>query len=141
MNVEEEFNRKKVEAEVVLEDEEKTEKLVNDAEKKFASDSSRFSKGNLKQLLEYIPLFISLVKSYARKEYRNIPLSTIVAVVAMLLYFVGGLLMMRYDSSITVGDITVLVTLLGRMYMPVNSLLNIQVDWMRSMAMFSRIFE
>ena len=89
MNVEEEFNRKKVEAEVVLEDEEKTEKLVNDAEKKFASDSSRFSKGNLKQLLEYIPLFISLVKSYARKEYRNIPLSTIVAVVAMLLYFVS----------------------------------------------------
>ena len=49
--------------------------------------------------------------------------------------------MMKYDSSLTVGDISVLVTLLGRMYMPVNSLLNIQVDWMRSMAMFTRIFE
>ena len=59
----------------------------------------------------------------------------------MLLYLVGGILIMQYDSSITVGDITVLVALLGKTYMPVNSLLNIQVDWMRSMAMFNRIFE
>ena len=49
--------------------------------------------------------------------------------------------MMRYDSALTVGDITVLVALLGRMYGPVNSLLNIQVDWIRAMAMFTRIFE
>ena len=41
----------------------------------------------------------------------------------------------------TVGDITVLVALLGRMYGPVNSLMNIQVDWIRSMAMFTRLFE
>ncbi|PPJ44826.1 ABC transporter, partial [Rhizobium sp. KAs_5_22] len=31
--------------------------------------------------------------------------------------------------------------LLGKMYGPVNQLLNIQVDWIRSMAMFTRIFE
>ena len=49
--------------------------------------------------------------------------------------------MMRYNSDLTVGDITVLVALLGRMYGPVNSLLNIQVDWIRSMALFSRIFD
>ena len=49
--------------------------------------------------------------------------------------------MMKYDSSITIGDISVLVALLGRMYMPVNSLLNIQVDWIRSMALFTRIFD
>jgi ATP-binding cassette subfamily B protein len=49
--------------------------------------------------------------------------------------------MMKYDSDLTVGDITVLVALLGRMYGPVNQLLNIQVDWIRSMAMFTRIFE
>ena len=59
----------------------------------------------------------------------------------MLLYLVGGILMMRYDSSLTVGDITVLVALLGKTYGPVNSLLNIQVEWMRSMALFTRIFE
>jgi len=48
---------------------------------------------------------------------------------------------MKYDSNITIGDISVLVALLGRMYMPVNSLLNIQVDWIRSMALFTRIFD
>ena len=59
----------------------------------------------------------------------------------MLLYLVGGILMMQYDQNITVGDITVMVALLGRMYGPVNQLLNIQVEWIRSMALFTRIFE
>jgi len=67
-------------------------------------------------------------------------LSTFTSIGPMLLYLVGGILMMRYDSSLTVGDITVLVALLGRMYGPVNQLLNIQVDWIQSMAMFTRIF-
>lgn len=68
-------------------------------------------------------------------------LHTVTNIGPMLLYLVGGILMMKYDSSLTVGDITVLVALLGKTYMPVNSLLNIQVDWMRSMALFSRVFE
>ena len=69
-------------------------------------------------------------------------LSTFSNIGPMLLYLVGGLLMFRYgNTSLTVGDITVLVALLGRMYGPVNSLMNIQVDWIRSMAMFTRIFE
>jgi ATP-binding cassette subfamily B protein len=59
----------------------------------------------------------------------------------MLLYLVGGILMMQYGQDLTVGDITVMVSLLGRMYGPVNQLLNIQVEWIRSMALFTRIFE
>ena len=68
-------------------------------------------------------------------------LNTVTNIGPMALYLVGGILIMQYDSSITVGDITVLVALLGKTYMPVNSLLNIQVDWMRAMALFNRIFE
>ncbi len=68
-------------------------------------------------------------------------LNTVTNIGPMLLYLVGGILVMKYDDSITVGDITVLVALLGKTYMPVNSLLNIQVDWMRSMALFNRIFD
>ena len=68
-------------------------------------------------------------------------LNTVTSIGPMLLYLAGGILMMRFDSDISVGDITVLVALLGKTYMPVNSLLNIQVDWMRSMALFTRIFE
>ncbi|MCR5006896.1 MAG: ABC transporter ATP-binding protein/permease, partial [Clostridiales bacterium] len=68
-------------------------------------------------------------------------LHTFTSIGPMLLYFVGGLLIMKYNSNLTVGDITVLVALLGRLYGPVNSLLNVQVDWIRSMALFTRIFE
>ena len=83
---------------------------------------------------------LNIRESMAGRWFRVV-LSTITSVGPMLLYLVGGILMLRYNSDLTVGDITVLVALLGRMYGPVNSLLNIQVDWMRSMAMFSRIFD
>ena len=60
----------------------------------------------------------------------------------MLIYLAGGVLMLRFaDGNLTVGDITVMVALLERLYRPVNSLLTIHVDVMRSMAVFSRIFE
>ena len=68
-------------------------------------------------------------------------ISSFSSVGPMLLYLVGGILIMKYDSSLTVGDITVLVALLGRMYGPVNTLLNFQVEWIRSMALFTRIFD
>ena len=68
-------------------------------------------------------------------------LNTVTNIGPMLLYLVGGILIINYKKDITPGDITVMVGLLGRTYMPVNNLLNIQVDWMRSMALFTRIFE
>jgi ATP-binding cassette subfamily B protein len=68
-------------------------------------------------------------------------INTFSSVGPMLLYLIGGIIMMKYDSSLTVGDITVLVALLGKMYGPVNNLLNIQVEWIRAMALFTRIFE
>ncbi len=68
-------------------------------------------------------------------------INTFSSVGPMLLYLVGGILIMKYDSTLTVGDISVMVALLGKMYGPVNSLLNIQVEWIRSMALFTRIFE
>lgn len=68
-------------------------------------------------------------------------INTFSSVGPMLLYLVGGILIMKYDSALTVGDISVMVALLGKMYGPVNSLLNIQVEWIRSMALFTRIFE
>ena len=83
---------------------------------------------------------LNIKESMAGRWFRVI-LSTVSSVGPMLLYLVGGLLIMRYDSDLTVGDITVLVALLGRMYGPVNSLLNVQVDWIRSMALFTRIFD
>ena len=83
---------------------------------------------------------LNIRESMAGRWFRVV-ISTVSSIGPMLLYLVGGILMMKYHSDLTVGDITVLVALLGKMYMPVNQLLNIQVDWIRSMANFTRIFE
>ncbi|MBQ6475237.1 MAG: ABC transporter ATP-binding protein [Clostridia bacterium] len=83
---------------------------------------------------------LNIRENMAGRWFR-VALSTFASIGPMLLYLVGGILLMQKDSTLTVGDITVLVSLLGRMYMPVNQLLNVQVDWVRSMAMFTRIFE
>ena len=82
---------------------------------------------------------LNIKESMAGRWFR-VAISTFSSIGPMLLYLVGGILMMRYNSDLTVGDITVLVALLGRMYGPVNQLLNIQVDWVRSMALFTRLF-
>lgn len=83
---------------------------------------------------------LHIKESMAGRWFRVV-INTFSSVGPMLLYLVGGILIMKYDSTLTVGDISVLVALLGRMYGPVNSLLNIQVEWIRSMALFTRIFE
>ncbi len=60
----------------------------------------------------------------------------------LLIYFAGGwLIISRTDPTLTVGTITATVALINRLYRPVESLLNIQVDFTRSLALFSRIFD
>lgn len=60
----------------------------------------------------------------------------------MLIYLIGGVLILKTgNTSLTVGDVTVMVTLLTRMYRPVSSLLGVQVDFFRALALFNRIFE
>lgn len=83
---------------------------------------------------------LNIRQSMAGRWFRVV-MTTVTSIGPMLIYLVGGVLMMQYDHDLTVGDITVLVALLGKMYQPVGQLLNIQVDWIRSMAMFTRIFE
>ena len=60
----------------------------------------------------------------------------------LLIYFAGGwLIIARSDATLTVGTITATVALINRLYRPVQSLLNIQVDFTRSLALFTRIFD
>jgi len=60
----------------------------------------------------------------------------------LLIYFAGGyLIITRSDPTLTVGVITATVALINRLYRPVQSLLNIQVDFTRSLALFTRIFD
>lgn len=70
----------------------------------------------------------------------------------LLIYFFGGLfiilsqirigpLTIPMSGTLTVGVITATVALINRLYRPVQSLLNIQVDFTRSLALFTRIFD
>ena len=60
----------------------------------------------------------------------------------LLIYFVGGLLIIKnWDTALSVGVITTTVSLINRLYRPVESLLNLQVDFTRSLALFTRIFD
>ena len=60
----------------------------------------------------------------------------------LLIYFVGGLLIInKWDAALSVGTITATVSLINRLYRPVESLLNLQVDFTRSLALFTRIFD
>ena len=60
----------------------------------------------------------------------------------LLIYLAGGWLMLAGgESSLTVGTITATVALVNRLYRPVQSLLNIHVDFTRSLALFTRIFD
>ena len=60
----------------------------------------------------------------------------------LLIYFAGGwFIIARMDQGLTVGAITATVALINRLYRPVQSLLNLQVDFTRSLALFTRIFD
>lgn len=84
---------------------------------------------------------LNIKESMAGKWFRVV-INIFTSIGPMLIYLVGGILIIAYgNTDLTIGDITVMVALLGRMYGPVNSLLNIQVDVIRSMALFDRIFE
>jgi ATP-binding cassette, subfamily B, bacterial len=59
----------------------------------------------------------------------------------LLVYFAGGyLIISRLDTNLTIGTITATVALINRLYRPVQTLLNLNVDFTRSLALFSRIF-
>ena len=60
----------------------------------------------------------------------------------LLIYFFGGFFIIKkIDTTLTVGTITATVALINRLYRPVESLLNLGVDFTRSLALFTRIFD
>lgn len=86
-------------------------------------------------------LKLRLKESMAGRWFRMV-INTFSSMGPMLIYLMAGLLMLEYgNTSLSVGDITVMVALLNRMYRPVNQLLEVQVDFIRAMALFTRIFD
>ena len=67
-------------AENILKDTDKTEKLLQRLEQKLKLIPAAGS------TLAMIPILISLVRSYIRKEYKDVPIGTIVAIISALIY-------------------------------------------------------
>ncbi|MDO4939290.1 MAG: ABC transporter ATP-binding protein [Lachnospiraceae bacterium] len=60
----------------------------------------------------------------------------------LLIYFAGGLFIIKeVDPTLTVGVVTATVALVNRLYRPVESLMDITIDFTRSLALFERIFD
>lgn len=60
----------------------------------------------------------------------------------MAIYLFGGIILIQSNAAgITIGGIVMFVTLLNRLYGPVMQLSSLQVELMRSMALFERIYD
>ncbi len=82
------------------------------------------------------------IKERRAGSWFHVLLGMFIQIAPLLIYFAGGFLIIgNVDKSLTVGDITVVVALVNRLYQPVRMLLDLQVDFVRSMALFTRIFE
>ena len=70
------------EATEVLKDTQKATKLVEKLEKKLKN-------AKLNEALESVPILISCLKSYIKREYTEIPVGTMIAIVSALIYWVS----------------------------------------------------
>jgi len=82
------------------------------------------------------------IKEQRAGSWFHVALGMFIQIAPLMIYFAGGFLIISgHDKGLTVGDITIVVSLVNRLYQPVRMLLNLQVDFVRSLALFSRIFE
>ncbi len=82
------------------------------------------------------------VKEHRAGSWFHVFLGMFIQIAPLLIYFAGAFLMIYGGvTTLTVGGISVIVALVNRLYQPVRMLLNVQVDFVRSLALFSRIFE
>jgi uncharacterized membrane protein YkvA (DUF1232 family) len=77
----------KSKAEVYVRDPEKAKKLLEDAVKK--TKGFEKNRGPLGEVWSYLTALFRLLKTYIRKEYRDIPWASIVLVTVGIIYFVS----------------------------------------------------
>ena len=82
--IEKSFKSSEKVAEILIKDKQKTTNTVNEAMEK----ASKYKK-QLEKVWEYLQLFFSIVKDYINGSYKEIPLTTIVSIVASLLYLIS----------------------------------------------------
>jgi len=79
------LENKYAEAEELLRDEDKMERFLQRLEKKLRVIPVAGNK------LSEVPIMVSLVRNYVKKEYQDIPIGSIIAIISALIYFVSPL--------------------------------------------------
>lgn len=81
--LESQISKNTKEAEELLKDEDRIERFLERLERKL----EKVPVGG--KQLSNIPMLVSLVRSYIRKDYRDVPLGSIIAIVSALIYFLS----------------------------------------------------
>lgn len=105
--------------------------------KLFAREKTEFGRF---EKLNHQTVKLSIRENMAGQWFRMV-IGIVTTIGPMLIYLVGGILIAMNDPGVTIGMIIAIVTLLNRLYMPVTQLLDVQVEVIRSMALFERIFD
>ena len=79
------LNNGRGEAEKLLQDQDRMERFLQKLELKLKEIP------NVGEMLSYIPTLVSMVRSYMKKEYIDLPVGTMAAIVSALIYFVSPL--------------------------------------------------
>ena len=83
--IEEILNKNIIKAEQVLQDRDKIDHLLDRIESKLKLVPK------VGEQLSYIPVFVQLIKAYISKKYTEIPIGSILAIIAALIYFLNPL--------------------------------------------------
>ena len=81
--LESQISKNTKEAEELLKDEDRMERFLERLERKLEKVPV------VGKQLSNIPMLVSLVRSYIRKDYRDVPLGSIIAIVSALIYFLS----------------------------------------------------
>ena len=111
-------------AEEFIRDEDKLESLLEQLEKKLKAVPVAGG------ALSYIPALISLVRSFVRREYRKVPVATLLAIVATLLYWLAPMDVLM-DIIPGIGFVDDAAVIAGALSM-VKKDLNEYMMWRRS---------
>ena len=76
------LKRKEDLAKILIESEEKMDEFLH----KLEEELKTLPHG---EKLAYIPVFVSMIKDYIKKEYTAFPINTLVSIVALLLYWIA----------------------------------------------------
>ena len=82
------------------------------------------------------------IKEHRAGSWFRVIMGMLMHLAPLLIYFAGGFLIITGNGNgLTVGGITVVVGIVERMHHPLRALMDIHVDFIRSLALFTRIFD